>query len=75
MTLEKVINIIANQTSSDIDDLGINSSMENVDGWDSVTYVEIILSLEEEFQIEFTSLESASLNNVASILEILDSKL
>tara|TARA_B100000963_G_scaffold301041_1_gene273596 strand:+ start:1116 stop:1343 length:228 start_codon:yes stop_codon:yes gene_type:complete len=75
MTLEKVIKIIANQTSSDVDDIGINSSMENVDGWDSVTYVEIILSLEEEFQIEFSSLESASLNNVASILEILDSKI
>jgi acyl carrier protein len=75
MVTERIIRIISDLTKTEFSELNENSSMDDVGGWDSVTYVDIILELEEEFNVEFTALESVSLDRVRSIIETINMKL
>lgn len=42
--------------------------------WDSLNHVEIIFSLEEEFQIEFSQQDLLSLQSIKSISELVHSR-
>ena len=54
--------------------LTMNSSTETVPGWDSTTYLAIILEIESEFGLELSTLDAARMNSVASICEVLREK-
>lgn len=43
--------------------------------WDSLTHISLILALEEEFKIEFTSLEVTSMSCVGDLFVLLKEKL
>jgi len=43
--------------------------------WDSLTHISLILALEEEFGIEFTSLEVTSMSCVGDLFVLLEEKL
>ena len=43
--------------------------------WDSLTHISLILALEEEFGIEFTSMEVTSMSCVGDLLILLEKKL
>lgn len=43
--------------------------------WDSLTHISLILALEEEFGIEFTSLEVTSMSCVGDLFILLEEKL
>jgi len=53
----------------EIDDLVLEPGMTvaDVEGWDSVATVEIMVALEGEFDIHFRTGEMASLENVAAL--------
>jgi acyl carrier protein len=42
--------------------------------WDSLTHISLILALEEEFGIQFSSQEVASMANVGDLLTFLEAK-
>jgi acyl carrier protein len=44
----------------------------DVDGWDSVTHVSVILSLEKRFAIRFTSAQVASLKSVGELADLIE---
>lgn len=44
-----------------------NSSPDNVDGWDSIKSMNIILALEEEFRVEFNDEEISTMLNFGLI--------
>lgn len=44
-----------------------NSSPDNVDGWDSIKSMNIILALEEEFGVEFNDEEISTMLNFGLI--------
>jgi acyl carrier protein len=46
-------------------------TMDDIDGWDSMTHLEIIVGLEAEFNIRIDGLDAASMISVPSILEYL----
>lgn len=69
---DKVITIISDLTK--IEPLTLRESEASTDLWDSFTKVELVLRIEEEFNIEFTQKELENFNSVRSISEILENK-
>jgi acyl carrier protein len=41
---------------------------KDVDGWDSLTHIRLILSVEKEFKIKFTTSEIGKLENVGDLV-------
>lgn len=50
-------------------------SATDVDGWDSLTHMVIITEIEKAFQIKFKLKELNKLNNLGSLIELINSKL
>jgi acyl carrier protein len=46
-----------------------NTSPETVDDWDSISHLNLVLSLEDAFQVTFSPDEIAKLVSVGAILE------
>ncbi len=50
-------------------------SAPDVDGWDSLTHMVIITAIEKKFQIHFKLKELNKLNNLGSLIALVQSKL
>lgn len=48
---------------------------EDVDGWDSITHIRLILSIEEAFGIKFAAAEVGEPKNVGDLVEMIERKL
>ena len=46
----------------------------DVPGWDSFNHINLIIQIEEEFHVRFTSEEVGSLKNVGDMIKLLDNK-
>lgn len=46
-------------------------SAKDVEGWDSVTNVQLMLSIERKFNVRFSASQIASFNNVGDLVELL----
>lgn len=44
------------------------SSAQNVEGWDSLSHVQLISAIEDEFDISFTSKEIMSWKNIGEMI-------
>lgn len=51
------------------------STAEDVEGWDSLTHIQLIVAIEKKFKIKFTSKEILSWKNVGELVDCLASKL
>ncbi len=69
--IKKVMSDILNIDVSSIND---NTSPENIESWDSLKQMNIIVALEEEFDIEFSDEEIGEMLNYRLILEVLKEK-
>lgn len=54
--------------------LTFESTMEATDGWNSRSYVELIVEIESEFGISLSTLDAARMSSVAAIYEVLAEK-
>ena len=61
----------------DDDDLVLTEQMtaEDVDEWDSLSHIRLIVAVEKDFDVSFSSSEIASLENVAQLAELTQRKL
>ena len=65
--VSQVMNIPAEQVNAD-------SSPENIEQWDSLQHMNLILALEEDLKIKFTDEEIAQMMDVNMILKALSGK-
>jgi len=49
----------------------LEASMDDVDGWDSLNFLNIIMELENAFNIRIDGLDAATMTSVPNILEYL----
>jgi acyl carrier protein len=49
-------------------------SADEVDGWDSLTHVRLILTVEKALNVQFSASEIGKLKNVESLAELIRSK-
>lgn len=45
-----------------------------VDGWDSLAHIRLIVSLEKEFKIKFKTTEIISFKNIGELVALIESK-
>lgn len=50
------------------------TTAEDVDGWDSLNHIRLIVSVEKAFQIKFSTPEIAKLKNVGELVALIASK-
>lgn len=52
-----------------------SATAEDVEGWDSLTHIQLIVAIEKQFKIKFTSKEILSWKNVGELVDCLAAKL
>jgi len=68
---QRVFEIVAQMASVDPTDINRDSSMDNVETWDSLVAINLVLALEEEFGVRFTDEQINQLSSVRAIMEAL----
>jgi len=75
MEFEKLQNIIAKILDIDVDDISMNMKLIDDLGVDSLDLFQIIMELEEEFDIEISNAEAQSIITIADAVERIKSKI
>jgi acyl carrier protein len=50
------------------------TTAKDVEGWDSLMHVTLVVNVEKAFKVKFSSSEVASLQNVGDLLDLLDAR-
>lgn len=73
-TLEKLNSIFQTVFDNDEIDIRPETTASDVDGWDSLSHVNLILAVEKGFNIRFTQKELLAFKNVGDLLRSIDIK-
>ena len=71
--LKRVREIVADVTGNSVDRITEESTCRNVAGWDSVAQVNIVVTVESDFNVSFSAAELHELNSVKKIVHALAS--
>lgn len=52
-----------------------DTKADDIDDWDSLTHISLIVAIEKQFSIKFSHGEIQNLNNVGEFLNLVNSKL
>lgn len=76
MTTKETLNDIFMMVFDD-DTIQITPEMtaNDIDGWDSLSHINLITSVEATFSIRFTQKELLSLKNIGDLLKIIENKI
>lgn len=74
-TLERLNKVF--QEVFDDDELVIQpvTTAKDVDGWDSMMHVRLLINVERAFNLKFSFSEMASLENVGDLVNLIDTKI
>ena len=70
-TVEKIMADVLRKSEADITD---DLTMIDIEGWDSLKHMDLVLSLEHAFSIELTIDEIIIMNSVIAIKNVLENK-
>lgn len=70
---ERVLNIVSSIMKWPLKKINEDSSPEDIDTWDSLNQINLVLALEEEFGVKFTDDQIVQMLSVRSIIERLES--
>ena len=64
------------QTVFDVPDLTVGSetTANDVEGWDSLTHIDLIVAVEKEFKIRFRTAEVNGMKNVGDLVRLIEQK-
>ena len=73
--LEKLSNIF--RVLFNLPDIELNDNLtaKDISGWDSFNHVNLIINIEEEFNVQFSNSEVGDLQNVGNLKTLLASKI
>jgi acyl carrier protein len=71
----RIKNIISALMEIPVDQIKDDSSPDTIEVWDSLRHINLVMTLEEEFGVQFSDNEIAELINVKLIIAVLMEKL
>ena len=71
---DRLKQILASMLDTDVSAINENASTETIDNWDSLKQMNVIVALEDEFEVEFNDEETILLNSYKLLLEALKNK-
>jgi acyl carrier protein len=74
-TLARLNEIFRNVFLDDALTVAPETSAKDVDGWDSLAHVTLIVNVEKAFNIRFKTSEIAALKNVGELVQLVDARL
>jgi acyl carrier protein len=74
-TLKQVEEIFRDQLDDESIKLTTETTTEDVDDWDSLTHIMLVVAIEKHFKIKFTSNEVLSWKNIGKMIECIQIKL
>jgi len=72
---EKVIQVLINIFQVSPDKISTKTTSDNVENWDSMNHISMILALEQEFSISYDEEQAVSMLSVGEIIEVTKGKL
>ena len=79
MNREEVYNKLSGVFKDVFDDESLvindNTTSSDVEGWDSLEHINLIVSIEKEFGIKFNMSEVTSMHNVGEMVDIIISRI
>lgn len=72
--LDRVRRVAADVLETSSDKITLDSSPETIDTWDSVHHLNLVLAIEQEFDLQLEPEEIDQMKDVRHIMEILGSK-
>lgn len=72
--LDRVVSTAASVFQVPIAAVPLNSSMEQIDSWDSVSHLNFLLALEQEFQCSFSEEEFERFTSVSAVVDVISAK-
>jgi acyl carrier protein len=70
----EVIKFLSDFFKKDISNFSDKTIAGDIEGWDSLAHVELLLRVEQKFSISFDLHELISLNNVGDLVAIIEKK-
>ncbi len=74
-TMEKLNTLFRRVFNNDSIELTPQTTANDIDGWDSLSHMNLILAVELEFNLEFTQKEAFGFQNVGELAACIDQKL
>lgn len=75
MISEKLKKIILNELNLEDFDIKDETTANQVPGWDSFNHINVILAVEQNYNIHFKGLEILRVKNIGELQQLVDSKL
>lgn len=71
MAQNKLKDIMAKIFDVDVNSIGDDASADNIENWDSLHHMNLVIALEENFSIELTEDQTVEILNYKLIVEVL----
>jgi acyl carrier protein len=71
---ERLSNIFQNIFDDDSIVVTPTLSAQDVDGWDSLTHISLLLTVEKSFKVKFTTTEINKLENVQGLVKLIQAR-
>jgi acyl carrier protein len=72
--MQRVEEVFQDVFDSDQLTIGRETTAADVEGWDSLMHVRLVIAIEKAFQVRFTSSEVAALATVGGLVDLLGRK-
>jgi acyl carrier protein len=66
--------VVSDMLEVDIDNINENSSSDNIEQWDSLSHIKLVMAIEAEFNVKLTPEEMMDMLSVKLIKNILEDK-
>ncbi|MBR6328020.1 MAG: acyl carrier protein [Lachnospiraceae bacterium] len=74
-TKERLQEVFRDVFDDDEIELTDETTADDIDAWDSLTHVQLIVAVEKEFSLKFSTVEVMRLKNVGEFIALIDRKL
>ncbi|WP_370516025.1 acyl carrier protein [Novosphingobium sp. Gsoil 351] len=74
VTIEQLGEIVRDVFDDEVAEITEETTARDVEGWDSLNHIRFMVTVEQRFNVRFTSREVESLHNVGDLLKALNSK-